>query len=81
MAARHLVADAQLAFTCDINFDLLDDPRFDLLAAFDAVGRTIPLKLKLRELMLVRANDFSNPVPNRAWVDLNVIVRRRQLSQ
>ena len=31
--------------------------------------------------MLIRANDFPDFIANRTWIDLDVIVRRRQLSQ
>ncbi len=31
--------------------------------------------------MLIRANDFADPVADRTRIDLDVIVRRRQLSQ
>ena len=81
MTARHLVADAQLALAGDIDFNLLDDSRFDLLAALYAVGRAVPFELQFRELVLVRGDDLTDSVANRAWIDLDVIVRRRQFSQ
>ena len=81
MTARHFVADTELALAGDVNFDLLDDPRFDFLAAFHAVRRAIPFELQLGELVFVSANDFADPIPNRARVDLDVIVGSRQFSQ
>src|SRR5207237_177369 len=53
----------------------------DLLAALYAVGRAVPFELQFGELVLVRADDLTDSVPNRAWIDLDVIVRRRQFSQ
>ena len=81
MTARHLVADAQLALAGDINFDLLDDSRFDLLAALYPVGRAVAFELQFGELVLICADDFTDSVPNRTWIDLDVIVRGRQFSQ
>src|SRR5262249_1408883 len=81
MTAGHFVADAELALAGDINFDLLDNPRFDLLAAFDAVSSAILFELQLGELVFVSANDFPDPIANRARIDLDVIVGSCQLSQ
>src|SRR4029077_8303144 len=81
VTARHFVADTELAFAGDVNLDLLDDARFDLLAAFHAVRRAIPFKLQFGELVLVSADDFADPIPNRAGIDLDVIVGSRQFPQ
>src|SRR5205814_10687722 len=81
VTARDLVADAELALAGDVNFDLFDDSRFDLLAAFHTVRRTISFELQLGELVFVSANDFPDPISNRAGIDLDVIMRGRQSSQ
>src|SRR5262249_9361302 len=65
----------------DVNFDLLDDSRFDLLAALYPVGRAVAFELQFGELVLVCSDDFTDSVPNRTWIDLDVIVRGRQFSQ
>src|SRR5262249_35057555 len=81
VTARHFVANTELALAGDVNFDLLNNPRFDLLAAFHAVRRAIFFELQFRELVFVSADNFPNPVPNRAGIDLDVIVRGRQFAQ
>ena len=81
MTARHFVPDTELALAGDVNFDLFDNPRFDFLAAFHAVRRAISFELQLGELVFVTANDFADPIPNRARIDLDVIVGSRQFSQ
>ena len=55
MAPSHLVTDTQLAFARDINLDLLDDSRIDIVSALDPVHRAIAFKLQLRELVLVHS--------------------------
>ena len=81
MTARHFVANTELALAGDVNSNLFDYPGFDLLAAFHAIGRAIPFELQLGELVFVSANDFADPIPNRAGIDLDVIVGSRQFSQ
>src|SRR4029077_10874790 len=81
VTACHFVANTELALASDVNFDLFDYPRFDLLAAFHAVRRPIPFELQLGELVFVSANDFPDPVPNWAGIDLDMIVGSRQFSQ
>ena len=53
----------------------MSDERPDQVIAVDAI------ELKLGELVLVLRDDFADLVPNRAWIDLDVIMRHRQLSQ
>ena len=65
----------------DINFDLLDDARIDIVSALDPIHRAIAFELQLRELVFVRADDFANLVADRARIDLDVIMRRCQFSQ
>src|SRR6266704_2667439 len=81
MAPSHLVTDAQLAFARDINLDLLDDSRIDIVSALDPVHRAIAFKFQLRELVLVSANDFADLIADRTRIDLDVIMRRCQFSQ
>jgi hypothetical protein len=80
VTARHFVADTELAFAGDVNFNLLNDPRFDLLTAFHAVRRAISFELQLGKLVFVSANDLPDPIPYWAGIDLNVIVGGRQFS-
>ena len=80
MASSHLVTDAQFALARDINLDLLNDSGIDIVAALYAVCRPIAFKLQLRELVLVRTNDFANSIADRTRIDLDMIVRHRQLS-
>src|SRR5205085_8818081 len=81
VAARHLVADAELALAGDENFDLLDDARIDVVAAFDAIHRALTFQLQLRELVFVARDNLPDLVPDRARIDLDVIVNRGQLPQ
>ena len=81
VTAGHLVADAELTLARDENFHLLDDARVDVVAAFDAIHRAFPLELELGKLVLVLRDDFPDFVPDRARIDLDVIVRDRELAQ
>ena len=82
MTSRHLVADADsLRLLRDVNFDLLDDAGIDVVAAFDAIHRALTLELELGELVFVRSDDLADLVPDRARIDLDVIVNLRQLAQ
>src|SRR5437762_11927833 len=79
VTSSHLVAHAQLTFAGDINFYLLDDARIDIVAALHAIHCSLTFQLKLGELVFVRLNDLPDLVPDRAGIDLDVIVNISQL--
>ena len=81
VASGHFVADAQLALACDVNFDLLDDARIDVVSAFDAIHRALAFEFKLGELMFVGSDDLPDFVPDRARVDLDMVVNVGQFAQ
>ena len=71
----------ELALRGDENLDLLDDAGIDVVAALDAVHRALALEFELVELVLERADDLADLVPDRRRIDFDVIVNRRQLAQ
>src|SRR5207248_11747176 len=77
----HLCDCISLSLARDIDLCSLYVPGFYVATALDAICCAIALELELGELMLIRANDFAYPVADRTRIDLDVIVRRRQLSQ
>src|SRR6202035_1929990 len=81
VAPGHLVTDAQFAFARDVNFDLLDDSRVDIVTAFYPVHGAVAFELELGELVFICANDFPDLIADWARIDLDVIVCCRQLSQ
>src|SRR6266566_9326663 len=81
VATSHLISDAQLALARDINFDLFDDAGIDIVAALHPIHRTLAFELQLRELVLIRADDFTDLVTDRTRIDLDVIVNYRELPQ
>ncbi len=70
-----------LRFAGDVDLDLLDDAGIDVVAALDAVQRALALEFELGELVFELADDLADLDADRARVDLDVIVDRRQLAQ
>ena len=81
VASGHLVADAELALAGDVNLDLLDDAGIDVVAAFDAAEVLVALVVEVDKLVLELADDLVDFVPDRARVDFDVVVNRRELPQ
>src|SRR5271166_2866581 len=77
--ACHLIADTQLALARDVDFNLLDDARIDVVAAFDAIQRSFLLEIQFGKLVFERADDLTNLVPDRARIDVDVIVHPGEL--
>ena len=81
MTACHLIADTQLALARDINLDLLDDPRIDIISALHSIRRALAFELQLREFVFIRGDDLTDFVTDRTRIDLDMIVNHRELSQ
>ncbi len=56
-------------------------PRIDVVAAFDAIHRTLTLEFELGELVFVARDDLADLVADRRRIDLDVIVNHRQFAQ
>jgi hypothetical protein len=65
MTASHLVTDGELAFRGNEDFDLLDDPRINVVTAIDFLQRTFVLEFEFSKLVFKLTDDFTNLVPDR----------------
>src|SRR4029077_11020285 len=81
VTACHLIADTQLALARDVNLYLLDNPRIDIISALDSIHRALAFELQLRELVFIRCDDLTDFITDWAWIDLDMIVNYRELSQ
>ena len=81
VAAGHLVADGNLPLGGNIDFHLFDDPGVDVLTGLDALQLHIFLVGQLVELLFEARDDLADFDPDRAGIDLDVVVHVGDLPQ
>ena len=81
MTSRHLVTHAQLLLAGDEDLHLLDDAGFGIFAALQPQRHVLAVILELGKLRAVFADDGADLLLNRAGIDRNHVIGRRQLAQ